>query len=100
MKEYDEESPSKYVMYLDANNLYGWGLSQYLPTGKFGWMTNQKITKIDAGKYKTDGKDGLILEVDLKYPRELHNSHNDYPVAPEKAKVSEDMQSGHSNKNC
>ena len=35
MKEYDEKSPSKYIMYLDANNLYGWAMSQYLPTGDF-----------------------------------------------------------------
>ena len=35
MKEYDEKAPSKYIMYLDANNLYGWAMSQYLPTGNF-----------------------------------------------------------------
>ena len=35
MKEYDEKAPSKYIMYLDANNLYGWAMSQYLPTGGF-----------------------------------------------------------------
>ena len=93
MKEYDEESPSKYVMYLDANNLYSWAMSQYLPTGNFRWMTDKEINKIDLGKYKVDGKKGLILEVDLEYPRELHDLHNDYPVAPEKAKVSKDMLS-------
>ena len=61
MEEYNEESPSKYVMYLDANNLYGWAMSQYLPTGNFRWMTDKKINKIDSGKYKADGKKGLIL---------------------------------------
>ena len=45
-----------------------------------------EINKIDLGKYKADGKKGLILGVDLEYPRELHDLHNDYPVAPEKAK--------------
>ena len=93
MKEYDEESPSKYVMYLDTNNLYGWAMSQYLPTGNFRWMADKEINKIDLGKYKVDGKKGLILEVDLEYPRELHDLHNDYLVAPEKAKVSKDMLS-------
>ena len=39
MKTYDENLPSKFIMYLDANNLYGWAMSQYLPTGKFTWMT-------------------------------------------------------------
>ena len=76
MKIY-EKAPSKYIMYLDANNLYGWAMSQYLPTGNFKWMTDQEISKIDLGKYKADGKKGLILEVDLEYPQELHDIHND-----------------------
>ena len=91
MKEYDEKAPSKYIMYPDANNLYGWAMRQYLPTGNFKWTTDKEISKIDLGKYKAYGKNGLILEVDLEYPRELHNIHNDYPVAPEKVKVSNDM---------
>ena len=88
MKEYDEKVPSKYIMYLDANNLYGWAMSQYLPTGNFKWVSDKEISKIDLGKYKADGKNGLILEVDLEYPQELHDMHNHYPIAPEKVKVS------------
>ena len=53
-------------------------------------MPDKEISKIDLGKYETDGKKGLISEVDLEYPRELHGTHNDYPVAPEK-KVSKNM---------
>ena len=68
-------------------------MSQYLPTGNFRWMTNKEINKVDLGKYKTNGKKGLILEVDLEYPRELYDLHNDYPVAPEKGKVSKNMLS-------
>ena len=98
MKEYDEKAPSKYIMYLNANNLYGWAMSQYLPTGNFKWMTDKEISKIDLGKYKKDGKKGLILEVDLEYPQELHNLHNNYPVAPEKVKVSNDMLLGYCKK--
>ena len=56
MEEYDENAPSKYIMYLDANNLYGWTMSQYLPTGNFRWMRDKEISKIDLGKYKTDSK--------------------------------------------
>ena len=82
-------------MYLDANNLYGWAMSQYLPTGNFKWMTDKKISKINLGKYKADSKKGLIPEVDLEYPQELHDMHNDYPVCPEKVKVSNDMLSGY-----
>ena len=51
MKEYNEKAPSKYIMYLDANNLYGWAMSQYLPTGNFKWMSDKEIKKIDLGKY-------------------------------------------------
>ena len=98
MKEYDEKVPSKYIMYLDANNLYGWAMSQYLPTGNFKWMTDKEISKIDLEKYKKDGKKGLTLEVDLEYPQELHDLHNDYPVCPEKVKVSNDMLSGYCKK--
>ena len=95
MKEYDEKAPSEYIMYLDSNNLYGWGMSQSLPKSNFRWMTDKEISKIDLGKYKADGKKGLILEVDLAYPQELHDLHSDYPVCPEKVKVSNDMLSGY-----
>ena len=68
-------------------------MSQYLPTGNFRWMTDKEINKIDLGKYETNSKKGLILEVDPEYPCELHDLHNDYPVAPGKAKVSKNMLS-------
>ena len=96
MKEYYENKPSKHIMYLDANNLYGWTMSQYLPTGGFKWMTQKQIDNIDLAKYKEDSKNGLILEVDLKYPQDLHNFHNDYPLAPEKVKVTDSMLSNYS----
>ena len=95
IKTYDEKAPLKYIMYLDANNLYGWAMSQYLPTGGFKWMTEKQIDNIDLAKYKEDSNKGLILEVDLAYPEELHHLHNDYPLAPEKVKVTENMLSGY-----
>ena len=79
MNKYDEKAPSKYIMYLDANNLYGWTMSQYLPPGKFKWLTEKQIDKLDLAKYKEDSNlIRLILEVDLKYPKELHYLHNNY----------------------
>ena len=93
MRDYDDKAPSKYIMYLDANNLYGWAMSQHLPTGGFRWMTENKINKINLAKYDEESKKGLILEVDLEYPKDLHNLHNDYPCAPEKVKVTKDMLS-------
>ena len=71
-------------MYLDADNLYGWAMSQYLPTGGFKWLTEKEINNIDLAKYKKDSKNGVILEVDLEYPQEFDDIHNDYLLAPEK----------------
>ena len=98
MKNYDEKAPSKYIMYLDANNLYGWAMSQYLPTGNFKWLSQNQIEKTNLGKYTENSKKGLILEVDLEYPQELHDFHNDYPLGPEKVKVAKDMLSDYCKK--
>ena len=98
MKDYNENEPSKYIMYLDANNLYGFAMSCYLPTGGFKWLTKQEIQDLDLNEYNAYNEKGLILEVDLEYPEKLHNHHNDYPVAPEKIKVTEDMLSDYSRK--
>ena len=98
MKEYSKKALSEYIMYLDVNDLYGWAMSQCLPTGNFRWITDKEIKKIDLGKYRADSKKGLILEVDLEYCQELHDLHNDYPVAPEKVKVSNNILSGYCRK--
>ena len=75
MQEYDPELLSKYIAYLDANNLYGWAMSKKLPTHGFRWMTPWQLIN---WRYHT-----CILEVDLEYPHELHDLHNDYPLAPD-----------------
>ena len=93
MSEYDDKAPSKYIMYLDANNLYGWAMSQYLPTGGFKWMSEKQINKINLAQYNEDINKGLLIEVDLEYPKELHDNHNDYPVAAERVCVKKDMLS-------
>ena len=80
-------------MYLDANNLYGWAMSQYLPAGGFKWLNEKQIDKIDLAKYNENSKKGLILEVDLEYPKELHNLHDDCPLGTEKIEVNKDMLS-------
>ena len=91
LSNYDPSQAFSYIMYLDANNLYGWAMSQYLPVGDFKWM---KTEGLDLKKFENqirsrgpDRKRGCILEVDLEYPQELHDLHNDYPLAPEKSKV-------------
>ena len=80
-------------MYLDANNLYGWAMSQPLPTHDFFWLTEHEIEELNVMAIPNDGEDVYILEVDLEYPTELHVLHSDYPLAPEKMKVTSNMLS-------
>jgi len=79
MKTYDPSEPSKFITYLDADNLYGWVMSQPLPTHGFKWMNDDESEK---WRNMSNGE-GCILEVGLEYPTELHDLHNDYPLAPE-----------------
>ena len=89
MQDYNGEENS-YSMYLDANNLYGWDMSQSLPTGDFEWIDPDET---DLFNCHEESEKGLILEVDLEYPEELHDLHNDYPCAPEKICITNDMLS-------
>ena len=91
MKNYDPTKPSIYIQYLDINNLYGCGMSDYLPYGGFKWLRN--TDKFDENSISEKRPIGYILEVDLKYSDELHVLHNDYPLAPEKLAIPYDMLS-------
>ena len=94
MKNYNPGKESTFIQYLDANNLYGWAMSQNLPTHGFKWMKNltkEKVLDIleNANHSMNNlGKKGYIFEVDLEYPEHLWDLHNDYPLAPEKIKVN------------
>ena len=68
-------------------------MSQSLPTGEFDWLTEQEIADLDITNVADDNEEGYILEVDLHYPAELHDLHNDYPPAPEKMTISPEMLS-------
>ena len=91
MNDYDLEKLSAFRTYLDKNDLHGWSMSEYLPYKKFEWLEN--IDKFDVVSINEKCDIGYILEVDLEYPKELHELHNDYPLAPEKLAVSSDMLS-------
>jgi len=78
-ESFDKRKPSSFITYLDANNFYGWAMSKPLPTHGFEWMTEQELDNWRSIP--------CILEVDLEYPKELHDLHNDYPLAPESLKL-------------
>ena len=90
--EYDRSKPTEYLQYLDANNLYGWAMSQPLPTGEFRWVDIREDLKpteaIDMLVKNSDCGYGYLLEVDVQYPRELHDHHNDLPFMCEKIRVN------------
>ena len=93
MKDFNEKELSKYLMYLDANNLYGWAMSQKLPIHSFEWMTDKEIKnlfKVQVVQFWE--RTPCILEVDLTYPEELHDLHNDYPLCPERVECDKGVK--------
>ena len=93
MSDYDSNKKSTFITYLDKNNLYGWSMSEYLPYGEFKLLKN--VDELDIMSINEKSDVGYILEVDLKYPKELHKLHNDYPLAPEKLFVTNDILSNY-----
>ena len=90
---YNSSKPTTYILYLDANNLYGWAMSQPLPTGGFQWVDDCDRLTETITEHPADSHEGYILEVDLEYPEELHNAHNAYPLAPERMVVKKELMS-------
>jgi len=88
---YDPTKPSNYILYLDANNLYGWAMKQGLPDRNFVWCTKEEIAHISWVDVDDNKDFGYIVECDLDYPPELHELHNEYPLAPERVDVQVEM---------
>ena len=93
MKDFNKSEPSKYLMYVDANNLYGCAMSEKLPVHSFKWMSNKEIENIFNNRIvQVWEKTPCILEVDLEYPEELHDLHNDYPLCPERVECDKGVK--------
>ena len=93
MKGFNKNKLSKFLMYLDANNLYGCAMSEKLPTHGFKWLTSGEMEKLFKNQVvQVWEKTPCILEVDLEYPKELHKSHNDYPLCPERVKCDKGVE--------
>ena len=88
IKNYDKNNESSYLKYLDANNLYGWAMSQKLPVNEFKWV--KYLSKFNEGfikKYDENSDKGYFLEVDVEYPKTLFNNRKDFPFLPEKKRL-------------
>ena len=88
MKNYDKNKESSYIQYLEANKLHGWAMSQKLPVNGFKWIKN--VTEIDEKfikNYDEDSDKGYIFELDVKYPKRLHDLPSDLPFLPKRMEI-------------
>ena len=90
MGNYDKDITSSYILYLDANNLYGWAMSQKLLVNGFKWVERSRLSRFNERfikSYNENSDRGYFLEVDVEYPENLFNFHEDLPFLPEKKKT-------------
>jgi hypothetical protein len=83
MEDLDPNFITSYLSYLDANNLYRWAMSRSLPHSNFRWLEPEEIDYLKVENVPYDCEKGCIFEVDLEYPRSLHDTHSDLPLCPE-----------------
>ena len=91
MKNHDKNIELSYIENLDANNLYGWAMSQKLPINGFKWIERKKLSKFNEDfikNYDEDGNIGYFLEVNIDCQKELFNLHEDFQFLPEIKKVN------------
>ena len=93
MKNYNNNEESSYIQYLDANNLYGWAMSKKLPVNRFKWIDNNEtagplMNEDFIKNYDENNDKGYIFEVDVKYPKRLHDLHSDLPFLSERMEVN------------
>ena len=88
MKNYNNNEESSYIQYLDANNLYGLAMFKKLPVNGFKWTDNDKIDEEFIKNYNENDNKGYIFEVDVAYPKKLHELHSDLPFLPERMEIN------------
>ena len=86
-KNYNNNEESSYIQNLDANNLYGWAMSKKLPVNGFKWLDNDEINEEFIKNYDENNDKRYILEVDVRYPKRLHELHSDLPFLSERMKT-------------
>ena len=91
MKNYDKDIISSYLRYLDANNLYGWAMSQKIPVNGFKWVEKSRLSKFNEifiKNYEENSDKGYFFEVDVDYTKKLFDLHKDLPFLPDRKKVN------------
>ena len=91
--KHDKEKPKNYIIYLDMNKLYWHVMSHCLPYADFKWVKNVDKIKQKVVNIKRNSSIGYILDEDLEYLQELHDIHNNYPLAPEKINIPKEWLS-------
>ena len=90
-KSHGPKQESKHIIYLGADNLYGYAMTKFVPISGFKWIDPKEF---DLEKYTRNSSKGCVLEVDLQYPTELQELHNDYyPLIPDKTEINREMLS-------
>ena len=90
---FDPTLPRGEIKGLDANNLYGHAMSTYLPEKGYEWVVGEELQNINWLEQTDTQPIGYIVKVDLEYPKELHEKHTDFPLAPERIHVHDKMYS-------
>ena len=90
LKSYDSKEEPKDIIYLEANNLYGYATSKFIPRNGFKWTDSKEF---DLNKYTSKSSKGCVPEVDLEYPQELRELHNDCPLTPDKIEIKREILS-------
>ena len=98
---YDPTKPTSYIMYVDANNLYGWALSQALPEKDYEWLSDDECRQAEVAMEIKEMRDlfyqqdrHYIFEGEMDYPPELHDRDDDYPLATETMTIDARMANG------
>lgn len=87
MEDFDPEKPVSFLAFLDCNSLYAYSLKKRLPVKGFRWLTQEEIDDFSLEKVKSKSSVSFILECDLEYPKEKHEEHSGFPLAPEKRRI-------------
>ena len=90
LKSYDLKQESKHIIYLDASNIYGYAMSEFLPTNEFKYI---HLKEFDLNKYTSSSSKGYVPEADFEYPKALQELHNEYPLALDKIEMKREIMS-------